>query len=341
MRKTETILEILRTELRDGIYPAATRFPSEMKLMSRFSAARLTINKITEQLVLEGFLERRKQGGGTFVREPNPFPLGHIAYLGPINNLYYSSMLDAIQRTTFLKGYALTIFSPGENLINYCIEKIGKAKYMGILVCGIGIIPYPVSLPLVYLDNGLPNNNMGLSSVTCDNYQGACDMAKTALTRGHREILIITTLSQIEYSRQLRVKGFSDTLKQYGIQNIEQRIFSDSRFKKFSAKRPLTDALSQFPETTLLLTDTDEVAVAVYQALCEMNLQDKIAVTGFGNINIIHDMFNFASVEQHPNEIGIQGVHELLKRIHDPSTKPQEITIETTLVNTEAIPWIR
>ena len=131
MRKTETILEILRKELRDGIYPAATRFPSEMKLMSRFSAARLTINKITEQLVLEGFLERRKQGGGTFVREPNPFPLGHIAYLGPINNLYYSSMLDAIQRTTFLKGYALTIFSPGERK-SVTVTAYSDSRYISI-----------------------------------------------------------------------------------------------------------------------------------------------------------------------------------------------------------------
>ena len=67
------IVELLRHELHNGIYPTDTRFPSERDLADRFSISRATANKILSVLVSEGALQHRK-GVGAFVSLP---PLEH------------------------------------------------------------------------------------------------------------------------------------------------------------------------------------------------------------------------------------------------------------------------
>ena len=196
MSKTEQILSILREELRSGRYKAGTKFPSEQKLMARFDAARTTVNKVTAQLAAEGFIERGVQGSGTRVREPSPFPIGQLAYLGSISHAYYARMIDGIQRTAFLKDHAVSFFSPGQDQIFNCLEKIRHSKYQGLLVSNIGIIPDPFPIPVVYLDNAFPTDRRVRASVTCTNYQGAYDMAEAVIAHGHREILIASSLEK-------------------------------------------------------------------------------------------------------------------------------------------------
>lgn len=64
------IVDLLRKELAEGLYPIQTRFPSERDLAERFSVSRTTANKILSVLVSEGTLQSRK-GIGAFVSPPS------------------------------------------------------------------------------------------------------------------------------------------------------------------------------------------------------------------------------------------------------------------------------
>ena len=104
MNKTETILQTLKNELHCGTYPQGGLFASEPKLVRRFGVSRITINKITEQLVREGYLCRGAKGAGTRVVNTAPYPLGTIAYLGPLNNPYYNMLENEIQKNAMERG---------------------------------------------------------------------------------------------------------------------------------------------------------------------------------------------------------------------------------------------
>ena len=225
MSKTEQILVTLREELRSGRYKTGTKFPSEQKLMARFDAARTTVNKVTAQLAAEGFIERGVQGSGTYVREPSPFPIGQLAYLGSIGHIYYSRMIDGIQQTAFLKDYAVSFFSPGQDRVFDCLEKIRHSKYQGLLVSNIGIIPDPFPIPVVYLDNAYLTDRQVRASVTCTNYHGAYDMAEAVIAHGHREILIASCLENFGPSRKERIRGFLDALNKHDMPISEKRVF--------------------------------------------------------------------------------------------------------------------
>lgn len=341
MKKTEELLEILRKELKDGRYPPGGKFPSEQKLMTRFKAARPTINKITEQLVSEGFIERGVQGSGTRVRDIAPFPGGELAYLGSIGSPYYARILHGIQLAAFQNNYAVSFFSPPRLLINFCLDKIARSKYQGLLVANIGLIPESFPIPVVYVDNGFENHPPNHASVTCTNYKGAADMAEAVLAHGHREILICSNHASTEEGRGCRVRGFLDTLQRHGLRDAELRVFHELLIDTSSAKFLLRKMLKQFPETTVILSDSDGVASYLFQAMQGMDLPRRITVTGFGNLSQGGGLLKFPGVEQHPDEIGIQSVNELFRLIAEPgSVSPGMIEIETELVNLDRLPYL-
>ena len=342
MGKTEELLEILREELKSGRYKAGSKFPSERKLMMRFNAARTTVNKITMQLAAEGYIRRGVQGSGTRVRETSPFPKGELAYLGIIANPYHARLIKGMQQTAFLKNYSVSVFSPGAEMVYPCLEKIRHSHYRGLLVTNIGIIPGGFPIPVVYLDNGYEVSEQVPVSVTCTNYQGAYELAQEAVTHGHREILIFTSRTDFEINREKRLRGFMDVLKKNRIPNAEKRLFQETLKDTASAKYLLRKALKQFPDTTLIMTDSDNIAEKLFQALRDTGSENRIAITGFGNLAHSGGLLQIPGVEQHPEEIGAQGVNELIRMIEEPDYVSQGlIEIETELVNLDKLPYLR
>ncbi|MBE6404503.1 MAG: GntR family transcriptional regulator [Lentisphaerae bacterium] len=336
MTKIDEILDVLRKELESGHYKPGSKFASEHKLMLRFNASRPTINKVTTQLVAERLLNRGPKGAGTFVAESFPFPIGHLAYLGSINSLYHSRILNGLQMAAFQKNYAVSIFSPGAESINHVLDKIANSDFRGLLVSNIGLIPSSFTLPVVYVDNGYDLGGNVKSSVTCTNYKGAADMTEKVLSYGHREILIYTSYGELEISRAERVRGFRDTLEKHGIKNVQKRVFHEAILDLTSIKFMFKKMMKLFPETTAIMVDSDNIANKLLQAKALLMPERKLCITGFGNVEHSCGQIKFPSVEQHPEEIGMQSVNELLNLINDPDyISSGKIEIETELVNME------
>ena len=97
-----------------------------------------------------------------------------------------------------------------------------------------------------------------------------------------------------------------------------------------------------FPATTAILVDSDIIANKLMQAKMELMPELNLCITGFGNVEFNGGFLRFPSVEQHPEEIGMQSVNELLNMINDPDyVSPGKIEIETELVNMEKLNYVR
>ena len=341
MSKSNEIFEILRSELAAGKYMAGSHFPSEQKLMHRFNVSRITINKVTSLLVSEGYILRGRKGAGTLVAESSPFPLGTFAYVGVVDNDYSVKIVNSLQYHAFQKGYALSIFSPGTELMQYCIDRVRSSRYPGLFVSGIGVLPadYKMPFPVIYLDNGLPKGSIPRHSVVCTNAPGASGMAQALLEKGHREILIFSSYTLIEFSRLERVQAFMDTLTAGGIPDVENRFFHLEHSKDYPyAKRILNKALEQFSRTTAILTDSDHIAFFLLRILHDMGLDSAITVTGFGALPREYGFRRIPTVDQHPGEIAFQGFSKMLALLKNPEITPTEIQVKTELLNLDCIP---
>ena len=164
-------------------------------------------------------------------------------------------------------------------------------------------------------------------------------MAEAVIAHGHRKIVIASTLSNIEPNREERIRGFLDVLRKHHVPMAEKRVFLQSQNTPAGARFLLREMLKIFPVTTVIMCDSDNVAMQLHQALQDMQLPHPIALTGFGNLAHAGGFLLLPGVEQHPEEIGAQGVGELLRMIADPEYAPERlIEIETELVNLEKLP---
>ena len=168
-------------------------------------------------------------------------------------------------------------------------------------------------------------------------------MAELAISRGHREIVICAeNLSKTSVSRSERNRGFYDILRKYNIPDIEKRFFSSQYHTTAGCIRTMKNILNKFPDTTLILTDSDDIAIALHHTFKNFVPEKNICITGFGNIQKNYVYLPIPSVEQHPEEIGASGVTELIRCIEDKDYNSEKvIEIETELVNTEFIPYIK
>ena len=317
--KAKEITNILRHELETGKYEIGKKFPSEHALMSRFKVARATINKITTMLVSEGYLKRGVQGSGTMVCKNSRFPVGRIAYVGPLKHLYYMHMVYGIQAAALENDYMLDIALPSPSMIPQYIEKLENAGIDGLLICGIFPPPVDYKLPIVALDSGLPDVRYGC--------------------KGHREIIIISDVAEVEFTRRKRIEGFSDAMIQAGIKDVENRIFNPHGLVDTNIYLTLKMIFQKYPETTIILTDADDVAYRVINMLKRANMaSENVVVTGFGNIYKQNSAI--ATIEQYPQQIGYTGCVELLKAIKAGCHPSGLIELPAMLVKTELIPKI-
>lgn len=339
MNKTEEILQILRNELQRGVYVQGGLFASEPKLVKRFSVSRITINKITEQLVREGYLQRGGKGAGTRVVNTSPFPLGSIAYLGPYQNPYYDLLQYEIQKNAMERGYAVNAFYQGSYSINQCLEMIARNRYLGLICCGIGMVPENFPLPVVYIDQPVPDDHTPRCAVCINDYETAFAVIDDICRKGHREIAVLSNYCFIEYNRQRRQRGFLDSMVKNRIPNPENRIFNDRVMNIVEAKMFWEKLLAAYPGTTVLVTDSNMPAWRLHAANLENRKPCKVTITGFASSPILDRLYHFPSVDQHPDQLASCAITELLYNAEHPD-KPHldETIVPASLVNFDRIP---
>ena len=340
-RKTETIYSVLKQELQDGAYRPGSCFASEPSLMRRFGVSRITINKITELLVAEGFLVRGRKGEGTRVASSQPFPIGRLALIVPYQNPYYDFLAKEIQRAALEHGYCVILFYPYFGGESRCLDMILRGRFIGLISCGIGMLPADFPLPVVYLDQGTPNDGVPRCSVTSNDYQAAHNIVDAVCRRGHRDIAVHVGIDPMEYNRQRRRNGFWDALNKNGISAPHQRIFAEPVTTPAKARDFWPRLLQAFPNVTVLLTDSNMPALRLMITKKDFPQAANVVVTTFSNTPLIDMLYHLPSVEQHPEELANLAVAELLHNAtHPDAPHLKETELPTSLVNLDHIPII-
>ena len=173
-----------------------------------------------------------------------------------------------------------------------------------------------------------------------DNFYGGIQLVEEILRRGHKEILLFSSerfLLSPTASVMPRVQGFYDALKKAGCSNIEQRTFYGASRSLADARFFLENYLKRFPETTLILTDTDGSAEFIHKAARQLGIScpGDIALTGFGNVTLLP----IATVDQNPERQGELAARYLIRfQEQGAPDVPVNEYVETKLVNVEDIP---
>ncbi|MBN1820148.1 MAG: GntR family transcriptional regulator [Prolixibacteraceae bacterium] len=115
--KYRQIHNYLKEKIQKGLYSEGDILPSENELCSSFSITRTTVRKALEELIKEGFIEK-KHGKGSFVKERRQS-------LGLLNVKGFSEAVGQNVKTVFLKKPAIREWS---NQIQIPVSLMEKQK---------------------------------------------------------------------------------------------------------------------------------------------------------------------------------------------------------------------
>lgn len=90
---------VLHDEIARGAIPAGEPLPTEQQLCDQFGVSRITVRRALADLAGQGYITRR-QGVGSFVREPNPTgeePAASRSYEDELHQIQFESEVDVFE----------------------------------------------------------------------------------------------------------------------------------------------------------------------------------------------------------------------------------------------------
>lgn len=342
------IKETIRGEIETGVMREGEQLPSELDLIERFGASKMTVIRALQELVQEGFLSR-VQGKGTFVRRPP----GESPLLGVIvpNTLHgvFSVLLPVIEAKAHALGYGVMLCNAGgdrrkaETFTARLIER-GAEGLVAAPIDGENIqeinegwfdLVRSAKMPLVLADSGIPG--LGNSVVVDTNNREAMrQLTREAKKRGHRRILFVKSDSETCPPVIERIEGFleaaNDPLHRAEMAEV---VSVDSELPLTGAVESFERALSDF-EPTLIMASNDLLAIQLMGILNEGGNGGRrgVSLTGFGDLPFAAGI-GLATVRQPLDKIGGQAVDLLHRMIHGDKAEsmrlPSKVVIRSSL----------
>lgn len=278
---------IARGELRPG-----DRLPSFSELRTRHGIAISTIEKILSTLEQEGLVERR-QGSGTFVKQPQRTLTGNIGFIGSAafraqQSPFYVEIMRGVQDAAQRHERRVLLLGTDRDW-----DAAAFSTVDGLLLCGHSEQTNlkirdaaPVGTPCI----SLITSGEGLSSVVSDDYGGGRIAVRELLQLGHRRIACLMT-KETSVLRG-RFAGYTDALQAAGlmIDPCWTRMPEVSSLSKFTSQEWAREQMriwlyEGWQETgcTALLAQNDAVAVGAMQVLQEAGIKipQQVSIVGF------------------------------------------------------------
>jgi len=183
--------------------------------------------------------------------------------------------------------------------------------------------------------------NSTYTTISIDNYGGACKAVEYLIAVGRRKIGLITGPLEWLEARQ-RKQGWEDALKHIGEQ-VSERHWALGNWSSSSGEAAFAELLEKYPEMDAVFASNDQMALGLLHYAHEHGIRvpDDLAIIGFDNLTEAPFFTPALTTITHPlRELGILAVKTLLAQIDSTDQQPhvQAITLETELVVRQSTP---
>lgn len=313
----------------------------------------MTVRKASELLISEGLLERRP-GKGLYVRGLSAVLGGSVVQVVVGSLLWETSvqMARGVQNAAKADGIHVQIYDAHGD-VDSDLAMIEQLPYSGAKGAVVMSLHHPrfsqaicrlhtKDFPFVLLDQRM--RDIDVSSVAADNYAGGRQIGEYLARLGHRHVAYIGDL--IAASVQDRLAGLRDGLADAGVamrpSYIHDLTVDSDRFGDWSeaissgARRLLTLPV----RPTAICCSCDAVARQVYRDLKTLNLRvpDDVSVVGYDDDPLADYLVpRLSTVRQPFQNMGMEAMQLLRRRIADPSATPEHVTLSVEFVERESV----
>ncbi|MCX6066175.1 MAG: LacI family DNA-binding transcriptional regulator, partial [Chloroflexi bacterium] len=165
----------------------------------------------------------------------------------------------------------------------------------------------PASVPPIVFLKSQPNPNY--DTINVENYNGAKKAVEYLLSRGRRQIGLITGPIEWLEARQ-RKQGWEDTLKSVGVE-VTSRNWSIGNWSSASGESAFAELIQKYPEMDAVFAGNDQMALGVlhYAHKNGIRVPADLAVIGFDDLTEAAYFTPALTTITHPlRELGIRAV---------------------------------
>lgn len=200
-----------------------------------------------------------------------------------------------------------------------------------------------VSIPTVMI-NCRPQTNERLPSIEPDDFQGARDLTRYLLERGHRKIGYIR-LNPILLGAELRLDAFRQTAREFGLAEsdlsirlgMEGPVGAENNYVFAAA----TDLLEQKDRPTAIMSGNDEMAIQIYIAAMALGLRipQDVSIVGFDDFRTVSTALKpqLTTAALPYYDLGFQGAEWLNSEVAGHKVRPSGRVIPCKLVERSSV----
>jgi LacI family transcriptional regulator len=192
--------------------------------------------------------------------------------------------------------------------------------------------------PIIFL-KCQPNSRY--TTISIDNYGGACTAVEYLLSLGRQRIGLISGPLEWLEARQ-RKQGWEDTLRKAGIEMTSQQ-WAMGNWSSASGEAAFAELVQKDPQVDAVFASNDQMALGVihYAHAHGIRIPQDLALIGFDNLaESPYFTPPLTTIDQPLRQLGNLAVQTLLKQITEaaPGAPPQTITLHTRLVIRSSTP---
>jgi LacI family transcriptional regulator len=194
-----------------------------------------------------------------------------------------------------------------------------------------------LQVPLVVLDRRL--SQLLTDSVRCDSEDGAYQLTRLLLARGHRRIALLTGSPHVATAVD-RLTGYRRALSEAGIGAIDDLVFFGD-FTLASGLEMARQVLALDPRSTAIFAANNFIALGVLKTLHASGLRvpEDVSVVGFDDLPVSMLIDPVLTVAAQPAyEMGVQATKMLVQRLAGAGPEyVQDVVLPVTIVERKSV----
>lgn len=330
-------------QIEQGVFKPGDKIPTEAELVDLTGLARATIRQATQNLVNEGFLVRKRKLG-TFVLNKNSDTEKRtiVGILIPDIRSGYAPELARGAEDEAAKNKLSLILCDTDDL--FVKADFHADRLIENSVSGVIFVPTASSdqdnksiiekftlkkIPVILVDRIIPN--IDIDYVTTDNFDGAYEITKFLIEKGHQKIAFI--YSNLFSTERYRFEGYKAALQDHNILVDESIIISHSgpfieqHFLKYAES-----LLKLRGKITAIFTSHDRIALLFYYVAKKMGISipEDISIVGYDDLNFT--TIPLTTIHQPIYEMGQESMRLIISRLNNDSSETSKIILKSYLV---------
>ena len=262
---------------------------------------------------------------------------GMIGLVVPdITNPYYAWVAKGVTKVLDEAGYVIFLCDCDRKneLERKYFEKLCAYLVEGVILLSVSAteedlqIFFDKGIRVVCVDNHISKK---VSTVSNDNYQGACDLAEHLITNCNSKKVVAVMGAPEAMTTINRLRGYTDTYASHGLENAIEVISISSTYDE--GYRIAPEALAKKPDTIIAINDTVALGIFAYCQRHNINIPDDVHLAGYDDIEE-SSMISvpLTTVHQRKYVLGQKAAMQLLQELEDEDPTPIRIELLPKLV---------